>query len=347
MRMGDLKALLNKSNVECVVVLSQNNVYYYSGYHSSNAQIVATKDEQFFITDPRYYLEASQKLSDKFQVVCGNFEDIARLVKGQKVVGWDSNIDYHTYKKLFELLKGKDLVDIADVIDDERNVKSKWEIEQIVKAQAVTDKCFEAILDYIKVGVSEIDIASRLEYMILAEGCELAFDSIVAFGSNSAVPHAHRSDKKLQNGEFVLMDFGAKYNGYCSDMTRTVMMGNPSDKQVEVYENVLQAQMVALGGIKAGMRANECDSLAREYLTGVGLGDRFTHSLGHGLGIEIHEGQTFSPKFDRIVAENSVMSVEPGVYIDGQFGVRIEDIVVVGKDKVADLTKSNKKLIIL
>lgn len=345
--MGDLKALLNKSNVECVVVLSPNNVYYYSGYHSSNAQIVATDKEQFFITDPRYFLEASRKLSDKFQVVCGNFEDIAKLVGESKVVGWDSNVDYHTYIRLFDLLGGKQMVDIASMIDDERNVKSAWEIEQIVKAQAVTDKCFEEILKYIKVGVSEIDIASRLEYMILAEGCELAFDSIVAFGSNSAVPHAHRSDKKLQNGEFVLMDFGAKYNGYCSDMTRTVMMGNPSDKQVDVYESVLTAQQIALSGIKAGMRSDECDGLAREYLNSVGYGDKFTHSLGHELGIEIHEGQTFSPKSDRIIAENSVMSVEPGVYIDGQFGVRIEDIVVVGKDKVADLTKSNKKLIIL
>lgn len=345
--MGDLKALLDKSNVDCVVVLSPDNTYYYTGYRSSNAQIVATKNEQYYVTDARYLLEAKEKLSDKFQVVCGNFSEITRLVGESKVVGWDSNIDYHTYKTLFELLKDKRMVDIGKLIDEDRNIKSAYEIEQIVKAQAVTDKCFEEILKYIRLGVSEIDIASRLEYMILSTGCELAFDSIVAFGSNSAVPHAHRSDKKLKQGEFVLMDFGAKYNGYCSDMTRTVVLGSPSDKQVAVYESVLGAQQVALDGIKAGMRGNECDALARGYLDSVGLGDKFTHSLGHGLGIEIHEGQSFSPKSDRIIQENSVMSVEPGVYIDGQFGVRIEDIVVVGKDKVATLTKSNKKLIIL
>lgn len=344
--MNDIQALFDTAEVDVVVVLSPSNTYYYSGYASSNAQIVATEQTAYFVTDSRYYAEAAERLGDRFEVICGTLQDVLQGVQGDKI-GWDSDVSYKQYLGLLSIVGGRQLVDIGKLIELQRSVKSSREVSLITKAQAVTDRCFEEILPYIREGVSEIDIAARLEYLILSKGCELAFDSIVAFGSNAAVPHAHRSQRKLRQGEFVLMDFGAKYQGYCSDMTRTVCLGTPSDRQVQVYESVLQAQQNALDNIKAGLTGAECDAFARQSLSSDGLGEYFTHSLGHGLGVDIHEGLAFSPKCQSVIPSGSVMSVEPGVYIDGGFGVRIEDIVVIEDEGLVDLTKSNKKLILL
>ncbi|MGN0789645.1 MAG: M24 family metallopeptidase [Christensenellales bacterium] len=344
--MNDLRALFEAAEVDVVVVLSPSNTYYYSGYESSNAQIVVTKRTAYYVTDSRYYFEAAQALGGEFEVICGNLSDVLQGIQA-KTIGWDSDVSYRQYLGLLSVTEGRNLVDIGDLIDKQRCVKSAREISLITKAQEVTDRCFEEILPYIREGVSEIDIASRLEYLILSKGCALAFDSIVAFGSNAAVPHAHRSERRLSQGEFVLMDFGAKYQGYCSDMTRTVCLGTPSGRQAGVYESVLQAQQCALDNIKAGLTGAECDAFARETLSAKGLGEYFTHSLGHGLGVDIHEGLAFSPKCQSVIPSGSVMSVEPGVYIDGELGVRIEDIVVIEDDGLVDLTKSNKKLIIL
>ncbi|MGN0797533.1 MAG: M24 family metallopeptidase [Christensenellales bacterium] len=344
--MNDIQALFDSAGVDVIVVLSPSNTYYYSGYASSNAQIVATRQTAYFVTDSRYYAEAACRLGDKFEVICGTLQEVLQSVQGE-IIGWDSDVSYRQYLQLLSIVGDRRLVDIGKLIDMQRSVKSAREISLITKAQAVTDRCFEEILPYIREGVSEIDIAARLEYLILSKGCELAFDSIVAIGSNAAVPHAHRTERKLRQGEFVLMDFGAKYQGYCSDMTRTVCLGTPSSRQAQVYESVLQAQQNALDNIKAGMTGVECDALARDTLASKGLSQYFTHSLGHGLGVNIHEGLAFSPKCQEKIPSGSVMSVEPGVYIDGEFGVRIEDIVVIEDEGLVDLTKSNKKLILL
>lgn len=344
--MNDLRALFEAAEVDVIVVLSPSNTYYYSGYESSNAQIVATKQTAYFVTDSRYFSEAAQRLGGEFEVVCGTLQDVLQSVQAEKI-GWDSDVSYKQYLQLLSIANGRQLVDIGNLIEMQRCVKSAREISLIAKAQEVTDRCFEEILPYIREGVSEIDVASRLEYIILSKGCSLAFDSIVAFGSNAAVPHAHRSERKLCQGEFVLMDFGAKYQGYCSDMTRTICLGTPSVRQAEVYDCVLQAQLNALEHIKSGLTGAECDAFARDALASKGLGEYFTHSLGHGLGVDIHEGLAFSPKCQSVIPSGSVMSVEPGVYIDGELGVRIEDIVVIEDDGLVDMTKSNKKLIIL
>ncbi|MGN0771353.1 MAG: M24 family metallopeptidase, partial [Christensenellales bacterium] len=237
--MNNLLDLLQQAKTDAIVVLSPSNTFYYSGYQSSNAQIVATENTVYYITDARYFYEAQQLLSDRFVVVCGTLAQVLQTINA-KTIGWDSDVPYSQYLSLLSMTQGSSLVDIGRLIEQQRYIKSQREISLIERAQSVTDRCFDEILPYIKEGVSEIEVAARLEYLILSKGCSLAFDSIVAFGSNAAVPHAHRSERKLCQGEFVLMDFGAKYQGYCSDMTRTVCLGTPSDFQAHAYESVLQ-----------------------------------------------------------------------------------------------------------
>lgn len=339
--------------IDALVIIAESNTQYLSGYQSSNCQIVLTKDASYFITDARYFFEAKKNLPEDFIVTISDgtgFYQLAQIVKthNAKKIGWDGSISYKKFVELQKAFVGYDyFVDIAGQIEYCRDVKQIDEIAKIKTAQAVTDRAFDYIITELKEGVTEVEIAAKLEYFILKNNCALAFDSIVAFGANGSSPHAHRSLSTLQRGQFVTMDFGAKSQGYCSDMTRTVAIGSVDDKMADIYNTVLTAQTKAIAGIKAGMKGFECDSIARNYIESKGYGQYFTHSLGHGVGIDIHEGVSFAKWCDLEVRENAVVTVEPGIYIDGLCGVRIEDMVVVGQDGVDDLTKSNKKLIIL
>ena len=227
-------------------------------------------------------------------------------------------------------------------------IKSQREIDNIIKAQSITDLAFSEVLKDLKEGVSEIEIAAKIEYIFLKNGAEIAFDSIVAFGENGASPHAHRTNRKLKSGDFVTMDIGAKWNGYCSDMTRTVGFGALSQEQIDVYNIVLNAQQTAENSIRAGMSGHDADKISRDIISNAGYGEYFTHSLGHSVGVDIHEEIRLSPTAkDAIIKNNMVMTVEPGIYIPNKFGIRIEDTVLI-KDNIANnLAKSDKKLIIL
>jgi len=226
--------------------------------------------------------------------------------------------------------------------------KTKQEIENIKIAQSITEKGFDEALKALKQGVSEIEIAALIEYVFLKNGASLAFDSIVAFGSNGASPHAHRTNRKLQSGDFVTMDIGAKWNGYCSDMTRTVAYGAISTKQEEIYNTVLNAQVKAENEIRAGMSGYEADKIARDYISQKGYGEYFTHSLGHSVGVDIHENITLSPRAKNDIIKNGmVVTVEPGIYIPGFCGVRIEDTTLIENNIANSLAKSNKNLIII
>lgn len=339
---------------DALIVLESSNTFYLSGYASSNCQIVLTRSRNYFVTDMRYAAEASEALKGRFEVVVADGSGFVQLIglaisESAQTVGWDDRISYREYRALQDAC-GKfcaSFVPVADALALCRDVKQPYEIERIIKAQEITDRAFTEILKDIKEGVSEIELAAKLEYILLKEGAQLAFESIVAFGDHASTPHAHRSDRRLQKGEFVTMDFGAKYMGYCSDMTRTVALGAISDAQADVYDAVLGAQQAALDRVRAGMSGRAGDAVARDYLERRGYGTYFTHSLGHGLGIDIHEGTSMSPTCEAYLKSGMVVSVEPGVYIEGKFGVRIEDIVVIRDNDVQDLTKSNKNLIIL
>lgn len=351
------RKLFQNMAYDALIVLSPSNTFYLSGYESSNCQIVITKTNQYFVTDMRYFNEASLVLGGRFVVVASNGEgekqlfDIAQKDGCIAKIGWDDNISYNEFLAVYDTAKKfadiKEFSPIAKQISAARNIKNADEIAKIRKAQAITEIAFDEILKFIKEGQSEIEIAAMLEYIMLKNGGELAFDSIVACGKNGSSPHAHRSEKKLVSGEFITMDFGAKYQGYCSDMTRTVACGQLSDKQIDIYNTVLLAQQTALDNIKAGMVGKDCHQIANKVIQDKGYGEYFLHSLGHGVGVDIHEGVGMTPKTADKLECNMIVSVEPGIYIEGFCGVRIEDIVVVHDTCVEDLTQSNKKLIIL
>lgn len=339
--------------LDAIVVLAESNTFYLSGYASSNCQIVLTANTNYFITDMRYYLEATAKIGNVFEVVATKGDMYASISdilakNNAHTVGWDNNISYDNGIALIIALGDKFcLTPIADQIAKVREVKTQDEIDKIIIAQRATEMAFDKIIKDIKLGVTEIEIGAKLEYYMLSQGCELAFESIVAFGKNTACPHYHRGETQLKVGDFITMDFGAKYQGYCSDMTRTLVFGSASDKQIEIYNIVAEAQAVALSNIKGGISAVQADAYAREVIEKAGYGEYFTHSLGHGVGIDIHEGITLSSKNTSFLQKNMVVTIEPGIYIPEFGGVRIEDMVVVEDDKVVNLTQSNKKLIII
>ena len=340
------RKLYDLCKLDTVIVLLPSDTLYLSGYSSTNCQIILTKSKSYFLTDMRYYLEAKASIGDRFEVISGSLEDNKNLIEGS-YIGFEKGISYTEYLYLKQICGEKQLSDVSEQISGLRDIKSQDEIDKIICAQKVTELAFNEALDFVKEGISEYELAAYIEYVMLKSGCALAFDSIVAFGEHTASPHAHRSDKKLAAGDFITMDIGAKYCGYCSDMTRTVCFGNPSSEQTEIYQAVLNAQLKALDNIKAGMTGREGDAIARDYFASLKLDKYFTHSLGHGIGIDIHEGTGMTPRENRVLKKGMIVSVEPGLYLDSKFGVRIEDMALIEENSVKSLTNANKQLIIL
>ncbi|MDE6472406.1 MAG: Xaa-Pro peptidase family protein [Clostridia bacterium] len=339
------RQLYDMAGVDTLVILTPSNTRYLSGYSSTNCQIILTKRNSYFLTDMRYYLEAKELLGNKFEVLCQDIKESKELVEGSKI-GIESDISYGQYKTISQLTAGN-LIEITPSIESLRSIKSNFEIDCIKRAQSITVLAYGEALKILKEGVSEVEIVAYIEYIMKKNACQIAFDSIVAFGEHTASPHAHPSQRKLSGGDFVTMDIGASFDGYCSDMTRTVGYGQLSTKQVEIYNHVLKAQSLAIENLKAGMTGKEGDAIARNYFKENFLDKYFTHSLGHGVGIDIHESVGLTPREERVLQPNMVVTVEPGLYIDGEFGVRIEDMVQITESGVIDLTNADKQLIIL
>ncbi len=333
------------AGVDTLVILTPSNTRYLSGYSSTNCQIILTKSNSYFLTDMRYYLEAKEYLGNRFEVLCQDIKDSKSLIDGRKV-GIENDISYGQYKTIAQLA-GDNLIDITPHIATLRNIKTGFETERIKKAQSVTELAYSEVLKIIKENVSEVELAAYIEYVMKKNGCQIAFESIVAFGDHTASPHAHPSQRRLKSGDFITMDIGAKYDGYCSDMTRTVGYGRLSTRQVDIYNHVLKAQRLAIDKLKAGMTGKDGDLIARGYFRENGLDKYFTHSLGHGVGIDIHEGVGLTPREESILQPDMIVTVEPGLYIDGEFGVRIEDMVQITQSGVIDLTNADKQLTIL
>lgn len=339
------RQLYDIAGVDTIVISTPSNTRYLSGYSSTNCQMILTGNASYFLTDMRYYLEARERLGKRFEVLCQDIKQSQALIEGNRI-GIESDISYGQYKTLLQLA-GDNLIDITPSVSMLRDIKTAFEIECINKAQSITELAYNEVLKIIEEGVNEIELAAYIEYIMKRNGCEIAFDSITAIGEHTASPHAHPDGRKLKSGDFITMDIGAKYEGYCSDMTRTVGYGQLSTKQVEIYNSVLAAQKLAIDNLKAGMTGKEGDAIARDYFKERGLDKYFTHSLGHGVGIDIHEGVGLSPREERILKPDMIVTVEPGLYIDGEFGVRIEDMVRITQNKVIDLTNVDKQLTIL
>lgn len=271
------------------------------------------------------------------------------MVEDKKIhIVLEDDMNLAQYMKLTQVCRNCSFSLGSKWIQMPRMVKDEEELTQIEQAEHIGDAAFSHVLDILKPGVSEREIALELEFFMKKQGAsKLSFDTIVASGPNGSMPHAQVTDRLLQSGDFVTMDFGCVYQGYCSDMTRTVAIGTPTDEMKKVYQIVLDANVRAMEQIAAGQKCSDIDAVARGYIAKQGYGTYFGHGLGHGVGLDIHEEPRFSPKCDVITTENMVITDEPGIYLPGQFGVRIEDLVVVKENGYRKLSQSEKQLIIL
>ena len=322
---------------------------------SSAGKLLIFKECAYLIIDFRYIEKARNTVKNCTVMEQENLtEQINSLMKKHNakslaVESMDMTLSRMSFlEKKFpdiEFIKSDEL---SNNIYDMRTIKSTEEIEKIHKAQKIAEKAFDEILGFIRPGVTEREIALKLDNCMLENGAEgLSFETIALAGANTSMPHGVPGNYKVKNGDFVLMDFGAVYDGYHSDMTRTVCVGQSSEKMGKIYDIVLKAQLEALKKVKSGITGSELDGYARDIIDESGYGDFFGHSLGHGVGMEIHEFPTASSKSETILKENMVVTVEPGIYLPGEFGVRIEDFVVVTENSHQNLTNCPKKLIIL
>lgn len=322
---------------------------------SSAGMLLIFKECAYLIIDFRYIEKARNTVKNCTVMEQENLtEQINSLMKKHNakslaVESMDMTLSRMSFlEKKFpdiEFIKSDEL---SNNIYDMRTIKSTEEIEKIHKAQEIAEKAFDEILGFIRPGVTEREIALKLDNCMLENGAEgLSFETIALAGANTSMPHGVPGNYKVKNGDFVLMDFGAVYDGYHSDMTRTVCVGQSSEKMGKIYDIVLKAQLEALKKVKSGITGSELDGYARDIIDESGYGDFFGHSLGHGVGMEIHEFPTASSKSETILKENMVVTVEPGIYLPGEFGVRIEDFVVVTENSHQNLTNCPKKLIIL
>ncbi len=340
---------MKEKDIEAFVIYKFVNVTYITGFTGDDSVALVTHDKAIFITDGRYTEQAQKEVKD-FEVIehkTGIKEVLKEYIKTLEIkkLAFEENISYGQYRELKELLE-IELIPQANLVETLRMVKDEEEIENIKKAQNITDRAFEHLLKFIKVGMTEKEVALELEYFMKKQGAEdLSFDTIVASGKRSSLPHGKASEKVIEKGDFVTIDFGCKVGGYCSDMTRTIVMGKASEKQKEIYNIVLEAQQKAIDNIRAGITSKEADLLARSVIEEKGYGQYFSHSLGHGVGLEVHEAPSLSFKKEEILKEGAIVTVEPGIYIPDFGGVRIEDMVLLKEDGVINLTKSPKYLI--
>lgn len=341
--------------IDAAIITSDVNRRYFSGMKSSAGTVVAFRDKAYLIIDFRYIEAATKKVKDAQVILQGKlFDQINELLKkhGAKTAAIESDTMTVSMLNMYkERITAAEIVSssaLSDAIGELRIVKTQDEIDKMIKAQRIAEAAFENVLNFIKPGVTEKEIGLCLDYYMLKNGAEaLSFDTIAITGANTSLPHGVPGDNVVKEGSFVLMDYGATYDGYHSDMTRTVCVGKPTEKMEQVYNIVLDAQLKTIAAIKEGITGHDADKVARDVITAAGYGEMFGHSLGHGVGMEIHEAPTAAPSSTRVLKENMIVTVEPGIYIPGEFGVRIEDFVIVKKDGCENMTLAKKSLISL
>ncbi len=353
-----LKEQIRKEKLDGIFISSVSNITYLTGYSNFSkdereAYLLIGKDFEYLITDGRYTEAVKKQVMHLSIFERGQGKSIKDLFKKHKEIKTlgieEDNLtvgEFKFIKKHFNKIKHFQ-------VNKLRQIKNPDEIIKIQKACEIGDQAFEFIVKEIKVGVSEKQIADFLEKFIKDQGAEISFPTIVAFGANSSIPHHQTGDKRLTiNDKLILLDFGVKYENYCSDMTRTVFLGSPSEKQIKMYETVLKAQQKAVEflnkSIKAGkqIKAPQVDKVARDYIIKNGY-PSIPHSLGHGIGLEVHENPHLSPKSKDILTEGMVFSIEPGIYLPNFGGVRIEDLYVFEKSGLKQITNSPEKLTII
>ncbi len=349
-----LRGAMQSQSIPAILLSDIASVQWATGFTGSAGWVLLTPEKGAFLTDSRYTIQAQEEVADLPCASFANPKTSAEFLKehiedlGIASIGFESqSVTYSTYEDWKQALNGVELVGVKSLVAPLRMIKTRSESDAVREACKLADACFDHVTRMIQPGVREYDLGLDIEFFFRRQGAELAFEPIVVSGERSARPHGGPSEKPLQRGDFVTMDFGAKLNGFCSDITRTVVIGEASDRHVEVYEQVLKAQLAALAAIRPGVAARDVDQVARDVLEEKGLAKYFGHGLGHGLGRLVHDAGRMSAASSDVIEEGQVWTVEPGVYIEGFGGVRIEDDVLVTSDGVEVLTKSPKGLLVL
>ncbi|HYK75024.1 MAG TPA: Xaa-Pro peptidase family protein [Pseudoneobacillus sp.] len=351
-KLEKLRSSFEKLGIDGILVASTYNRRYLTNFTGSAGVVLISNDKALFITDFRY-VEQATKQCQGFEVVQHTgtiIEEIATQAKklGIKKLGFEQDhVTFSSYRAYEKAVEGE-LVPVSGLVEKLRLIKTDSEIKILKEAADIADAAFKHILDFIQPGKTELEVSNELEFFMRKAGAtSSSFDIIVASGYRSALPHGVASDKVIETGDFVTLDFGAYYKGFVSDITRTVAVGEPNAKLKDIYDIVLEAQLKGMAGIKPGMTGKQADALTRDYITEKGYGEYFGHSTGHGIGLEVHEGPALSSKSDIILEPGMVVTVEPGIYIPGLGGVRIEDDTLITENHNETLTHSTKELIIL
>ncbi|MCC5889651.1 MAG: aminopeptidase P family protein [Alkalibacterium sp.] len=349
-RVKAVQSKLKDSGVDALLITSPYNLRYVSNFTGSTGLSVITKDKAYFVTDFRYTEQAAEQ-AEGFEIIKNTgsiYEEVKMITEkeGISALGFEKDfVTFATYDLLKSLLSAE-LKPVSGLIESLREVKEEAEIETIKQAIKITEYAFEEILDYIKPGVSEIEVANRLDFLMREKGATgVSFDTIVASGKRSAMPHGVASEKLIEQGDMITIDFGCYYKGYVSDMTRTFSLGDPGEELKKIHQIVLDANLKVTEQAKAGVTGKELDAVARDYITEKGYGEAFGHSTGHGIGLEVHEGPGIHFRNENKLVEGNVITNEPGIYIPGLGGVRIEDDLLITKDGNVNLMSVTKERI--
>ncbi|MBM7597989.1 Xaa-Pro aminopeptidase [Virgibacillus halotolerans] len=349
-KLTKLRDALEANNLDAILITSPINRRYVTGFTGTAGVAIISTNDARFITDFRYTSQATAQAKE-FKVI--QHKQVIELeIKDQlkaldvKRLGFEKDTitfsQYEKYKAIFET----ELVPVSGIVEALRSIKTAEELAIMKKAAKIADDAFEHVLGYIKPGAKEIDISNELEFYMRKLGAtSSSFDTIVASGERSALPHGVASDKEIQSGELVTLDFGALYQGYCSDITRTVAVGEINEQLRTIYDTVLEAQLRGVDGIKPGITGKEADAITRDYITEKGYGDYFGHSTGHGVGLEVHETPSLASRSEQKLEPGMVVTIEPGIYVPGVGGCRIEDDLVVTNSGNERLTFAKKELI--
>jgi Xaa-Pro aminopeptidase len=352
-RLRAVRTALAALKLQALLVTELNHVRYLTGFSGSNGLCVVTPTKQFFLTDGRYKTQALEEVVG-FTIIIAD-QNLFPLLEKRKIISKRANVGIESQylsvadmSSLKKFLPGRRFILAATILEKITSIKDDGEIAAVRSAARITDKVFMKILKKIRPGLRECDVAADISYYQRKYGAECdAFDPIVASGKRSALPHAKATEKRIRRGEFVTIDFGCRYRGYCSDLTRTIVVGSATSEMKKVYQIVLDAQIKAIEAIRKGVSAREIDRIARKYIKQNGYGRYFIHSLGHGLGIHLHDQLRLSPLSTAVFETGNVVAIEPGIYIPSKWGVRIEDDVLLGERGCRVLTRSPRGLIVL
>lgn len=350
-RLESLRTGLQEQGLNGFLISNYDNQRYLSGFTGSSGVLVVGLREAFLVTDFRFWEQAAAESKKDFEIykqgpqLWASVGELLRKLNWKRIGFEAGNLTFNEYQN-FKKILGSDvgLIPETDLVEVLRWVKDDSEIELITRAAAITDLAWEKAIGRIKPGVKERELALEFDYQLRLNGAEgNAFPTIVASGKRAALPHAAPTGKEISSGEFVLIDGGAIYQGYCADMTRTVVLGKADPEQHRIYELVLKAQLEALNCLRSGLTGREIDSRARNVISQAGYGDYFGHGLGHSVGLKIHENPRLSPSESNQIPKRAVITVEPGIYLPQWGGVRIEDLVVVEENGVRNLTGAPKE----